>query len=154
MILIAHRGNTVGRRPELENTIDYVESAISSGYHVEIDLWGAGENLYLGHDSAETTITAAWLEEHTNLLWIHCKNAGALALMIDSPHNYFFHATDEYTITSRGYVWAYPGSPPAGKSTIAVMPESFPGKRAINLYQYAGVCSDFVGMIDVLENEQ
>lgn len=152
MILIAHRGNTHGPRPELENTIDYIESAIFSEYEVEIDLWGVGKNLYLGHDSPETPISNNWLAEYVGSLWVHCKNADALALMINSPYNYFFHHADAYTITSKGFVWAYPGSPPAGKSTIAVMPESFSGKKQTNLYQYAGVCSDFVGLMESLDH--
>lgn len=147
MILIAHRGNTKGPNKNLENTIKHIESAISNGFDVEIDIWGLNNDLYLGHDAANTKVDSSWLELHSGSLWIHCKNSVALSIMSNSKHNYFFHHTDAYTITSKGYVWAYPGSPPAGKSTIAVMPESFKGNSNINLHGYAGICSDFVDIM-------
>jgi hypothetical protein len=153
MILIAHRGNTKGPNKNLENTVSHIESAISDGYDVEIDIWGLGNYLYLGHDEANTKVDNSWLELHSGSLWIHCKNVTALSIMTGLSYNYFFHHTDAYTITSKGYVWAYPGNPPAGQSTIAVMPELFTGKRQINLHKYAGVCSDFVGIMGFTDNE-
>jgi hypothetical protein len=36
--------------------------------------------------------------------------------------NYFFHQEDDITLTSKGYIWAYPGKQPI-KNSIAVMPE-------------------------------
>lgn len=148
MILIAHRGNVRGPQPDRENTPAYIEAAILSGFDVEIDIWGVGNRLYLGHDAATMQVDREWLNKHANSLWVHCKNVDALSAMLNTDFNYFFHHVDAYTITSKGYVWAYPGSPPAKKDTIAVMPESFKGNRKINLYQYAGVCSDFVGMME------
>ena len=37
MILIAHRGNVNGPNPELENTLEYINSAIDAGYECEIE---------------------------------------------------------------------------------------------------------------------
>ena len=38
MILISHRGNTNGRNPEKENTVEYIEQALKKGHHCEIDI--------------------------------------------------------------------------------------------------------------------
>ena len=39
MKLIAHRGNVNGPDPLTENTPEKIESAITAGYDVEIDIW-------------------------------------------------------------------------------------------------------------------
>ena len=36
--------------------------------------------------------------------------------------NYFWHQNDDYTITSKGYIWAYPGKK-LNKNAIYVLPE-------------------------------
>ena len=52
----------------------------------------------------------------------------------------FFHKSDEYTMTNRGWIWAYPGQL-GGKYTIAVHPEKLhPG----DIKKFAGVCSDYI----------
>ena len=38
MIYIAHRGNIRGPNPERENSPDYIDEAIQSGYYVEVDV--------------------------------------------------------------------------------------------------------------------
>jgi len=38
MILISHRGNINGRLESYENAPNYIDSAISKGYDVEIDI--------------------------------------------------------------------------------------------------------------------
>jgi len=51
MIKIAHRGNTRGPKPELENSPEYISKAIEDGFEVEIDIWFQdGEGFFLGHD--------------------------------------------------------------------------------------------------------
>ena len=50
MILISHRGNINGIIKEVENHPSYIQSALDSKYHCEIDIWKTGDQLYLGHD--------------------------------------------------------------------------------------------------------
>ena len=38
MLLISNKGNIEGENLDLENTPDYIESAINQGYNVKIDL--------------------------------------------------------------------------------------------------------------------
>ncbi len=51
--------------------------------------------------------------------------------------NYFFHNTDDCTLTSRGDVWVYPGKQPL-KGSIAVMPEIHNEDISV----CSGICSD------------
>jgi glycerophosphoryl diester phosphodiesterase len=53
MKLIAHRGNINGPNPLRENSIDYIEEAISEGFDVEIDLRVEDNQCYLGHDDPQ-----------------------------------------------------------------------------------------------------
>ena len=155
MKLIAHRGNIDGPNLSEENNPEYIEEAIENGFDVEVDIWFSTQTkkFFLGHDKPEYQIDVFWLAKNINKLWIHCKNIEALyefsANM--SGYNYFWHDTDKYTLTSKKYIWTYPGQPYTPKS-IMVMPESmkvFPtfeteleDMKAYNCY---GICSDYVG---------
>ena len=39
MILISHRGNINSKNPDLENSIPYLNNALSKGFHIEVDVW-------------------------------------------------------------------------------------------------------------------
>ena len=56
--------------------------------------------------------------------------------MLENDIHCFFHDTDKYTLTSRNYIWAFPGID--GENTIAGKPE---GKN-LNLKKFSGICSD------------
>tara|TARA_Y100000310_G_scaffold211584_1_gene212328 strand:- start:954 stop:1400 length:447 start_codon:yes stop_codon:yes gene_type:complete len=142
MILIAHRGNIDGPFPERENTIDYIEEAIQLGYDVEIDLHLCkGHQFYLGHDKPEEGIYVGWLLRFKDYLWCHAKDIPALRMLMDLKMNTFMHDTDDATITSKGYIWTYPGKKLVSGS-IAVLPER---RSQIYMLKCAGVCSDYVG---------
>jgi hypothetical protein len=64
----------------------------------------------------------------------------------------FFHNIDDYTITSNGYVWAYPGRLKASDSCILVMPELGHGTKFLKGYGYAGICSDYIEKIKGRKN--
>ena len=51
--------------------------------------------------------------------------------------NYFWHETDTLTLTSKGYIWVYPGKQIV-KNSIAVLPEIFND----NISECVGICSD------------
>jgi len=147
MRFIAHRGNLSGSNPLRENSIDYIEEAISEGFDVEIDLRVEDNECYLGHDDPQYFVTMEWLKKYKDVLWIHCKNKEALEKMSSSvvQFNYFWHETDCYTLTSKGIGWVYPGKIPYSNS-IVVMPED------TDLYDFKpeyikevyGICTDKV----------
>jgi hypothetical protein len=107
MRLISHRGNINGRKPNLENTLEYIDTAIESGYAVEIDAWEQGTKLYLGHDKGEIEVSLDWLLDRNNYLYIHCKNFQALSYLIDHDLDIFYHEKEDYTIMSNGLIWAH-----------------------------------------------
>jgi hypothetical protein len=141
MILISHRGNINGRIKEVENKPSYIDDAIKLGYDVEIDIWLNDGVFYLGHDYIQYEISLLWLIDRIDKLWIHCKNTDAIEFFnkIENKFNYFWHQEDTLTLTSKGYIWAYPGKQPI-KYSIAVMPELFND----NLDSCIGICSDYI----------
>ena len=53
--------------------------------------------------------------------------------------HYFWHQNDDYTITSKGFIWTYPGKKLLPQS-ICVLPEIVNYKTIDCL----GICSDFI----------
>ena len=143
MKLISHRGNINGKNPEMENCPSYIDDTINLGYEVEIDLWVIEKELHLGHDIPEYKIDLNWLNDRSKKLWIHCKNIEAMSFLngIDSDFNYFWHQEDTVTLTSKNFIWAYPGKQPI-KNSIAVMPEIYKDNTA----ECLGICSDYVSL--------
>ncbi len=147
MILIAHRGNIAGANPELENNPLYVDKAIEQGYNVEIDIRGSFyTKFYLGHDKPQYIVSPGWLFERSQYLWLHAKDLQALHSLTQqvTAFNVFWHQDDFYTLTTKGFIWTYPGHTLTPES-ICVMPESFEGLYSEHeLQKCAGICSDFV----------
>lgn len=139
MKLISHRGNTVGKNPEYENNPLYVEETLLQGYGCEIDLWFNDGSFYLGHKEPQYEISYDWLEK-TRDLYVHCKNIEALSAVSGSNICYFFHQRDDYTLTSHGHLWAFPGKevPPNTPKSVCLMPEY----NGNSTFGYWGVCSD------------
>jgi hypothetical protein len=152
MKLISHRGNIKGPNSQEENKPEYIENAISMGYDVEIDIRynTLDSQFYLGHDESQYLVEMYWLEKNIENLWIHCKNIEALYEFSKTEnYNYFWHQTDDFTLTSKKYIWSYPGTFHTSNSII-VMPELH-----LNLeffddlkgYDCFGICSDYVGKL-------
>ena len=141
--LISHRGNINGKFEGFENNPSYIDTAIGQGFDVEVDLWIDNDGFYLGHDEPTYPIDLKWLTDRYLHLWIHCKDLRTLSEMRElqlEMHvdlNYFFHNTDDSTITSKGDLWVYPGKQPV-KNSIAVMPEWHDDDVSL----CKGICSD------------
>ena len=137
MIKIAHRGNTVGSNP-LENAPEYIDKSLSEGYEAEIDVWYYNDGLWLGHDNPTYMVDISWLQDRHNRLWCHAINFEALNYLLTFQKiNVFWHQRDNYTVTSQGYIWAYPGQYGSEVKTIAVLPTP-----AMKLENFYGICSD------------
>jgi len=140
MRLISHRGNLNGPNPSRENRLDYIQEALDMGYDVEIDVWISDTSIYLGHDLPETKVPLEWLLERSEKLWIHCKNIAAMVYLKEYGElNVFWHEADKITLTSRSFIWAFPGMQPINKS-IAVLPEMYDEP----VDNCCGVCSDYI----------
>lgn len=146
MIIIAHRGNLFGESEE-ENKPDFIDKALLMGFDVEIDLWYRKKDFFLGHDYPQYLISNNWLNERNKKLWIHCKNKECLSKMIQTEFHYFWHQKDNYTLTSKNYIWSFPGYEINSKKCIKVLPEKTYKKINKNLLEidsYGGICSDYV----------
>ena len=109
MKIISHRGNLYGPNPDCENNPTYIQQALDSGFDVEIDVWYADGQFFLGHDAPTYLVDSNWLSSRSNFLWCHAKNTDALFYMKDLNLNYFWHESDDVTLTSYGVPWCYPG---------------------------------------------
>lgn len=136
--IIAHRGNVYGPNEDKENSPDYVLEALALGYEVEIDVWRVSGDFFLGHDTPKYKVEESFLEN--DKFWCHAKNKEALDVMILNKNIHcFWHQEDDYTLTSRGFVWAYPGKQSQGRS-VCVMPERTDG---IDTSSFECICTDF-----------
>lgn len=142
MILISHRGNINGENPNLENTPDYIDKAISLGYDVEIDIWKTIDGLYLGHDEPVFPIELDWLIKRKNYLWIHCKNFESLTELVQTKLRVFYHQKEEYTIISDNNIWAH-NIETADKKCIIPLLSQNEIENWIPTDVY-GVCSDYI----------
>ena len=141
MILISHRGNLNGKS-DRENSPEYIEEALKSGYDVEIDVWYHQHSFYLGHDEPQYKVNEKYLEEVG--LWCHAKNIDALNQMIENGKIHcFFHQEDDVTLTTEDYLWTYPGKQLTSNS-ICVMPSD----HRIMTLDIAGICSDNIASFE------
>jgi hypothetical protein len=149
MILISHRGNISGAQPVGENSPEYILEAMSLGYDVEIDVWRVGGEWFLGHDEPEYAIEEAFLLKEG--LWCHAKNIDALEDLMALGVDCFWHQKDSYTLTSNGFIWAYPGRP-LSSAAICVMPENQATENH-DFSRCSGICSDKIEYFKELISE-
>lgn len=139
MIFIAHRGNTSGSNPTKENNPLYLKRALENGFETEVDVWLLENSWWLGHDRPTYQIEISFFRNKR--LWCHAKNVEALENMLKRPWiNCFWHQNDDVVLTSKKYMWTFPGRPLTAKS-IAVLPENKPSQ---DLSICFGICSDYV----------
>ena len=137
MYLISHRGNVNGIQLENENKPDYLNLALEKGFDVEVDVRFEYNKFFLGHDNSQYEIDKNFLLNKK--VWCHAKNFEALLALDKINAHYFWHQEDDYTITSKGYIWTYPGKK-LSKISICVLPETSNYKKIDCL----GICSDFI----------
>ncbi len=152
MKIIAHRANINGPCIKNENQKASIKDCLDLGYDVEIDIRSLEGKLYLGHDNPQITIDIEELRAIKNKVWIHCKNLQALSFFkkIDEEFNYFWHEEDSYTLTSKGYIWAFPGKT-LSPECISVMPEiNYPKNNIKDLknLSISGICTDYPNLFD------
>ena len=152
MKIIAHRANINGPSSKNENQTSSIKECIDLGYDVEIDIRLIDGILYLGHDKPQVVITIEELRLIKNKIWLHCKNLEAFSFFrqINEEFNYFWHEEDSYTLTSKGYIWAFPGKE-LSPECICVMPEINYSLDIIkdlrNLY-ISGICTDYPNLLE------
>ncbi len=138
MKYISHRGNISGKNVKRENHPLYIMEAIALAFDVEIDVWMKDGMYYTGHDNPQYAINLSFLEN--DKLWCHAKNIECFHEMLKNKKIHcFWHQEDFCTLTSRGFVWTYPGQDLFDNS-ICVLPEASKYEK-ISCY---GMCSDYI----------
>lgn len=140
MLLIAHRGCIDGPNETRENSPDFILEAIQLGFDVEIDVNVVGSDIMLGHDRPQYKIEVSFLKN--SHLWCHAKNLEALGFLLSNGIRCFWHQEDDYTITSDGYIWAYPGRAILHDRCVIVLPESA-NYTNLELSQAMAICTDY-----------
>lgn len=145
MKYIAHRGLIDGPDVNLENRPEQILQTLSKGFDCEIDVWRIKNEWFLGHDGPDYKVSEDFIGQQG--LWLHCKNLDALHILSIAPfrYEYFWHQNDDFTLTSNGFIWTYPGKELTNNS-IAVQPEARDDwwqwtKTCKNI---AGVCTKYV----------
>jgi len=141
MIYLSHRGNLNGRNKKKENHPDYINKALNKKFSVEVDVWFKKSIFYLGHDRPQYKVSEKFLLKKN--IWCHAKNISALSELKKIKSHYFWHQEDQYTVTSKGFIWAYPGEKLTNE-TICVLPEVSPKGKIKKIQKCAGICSDFI----------
>ena len=141
MKYISHRGNISSKIEKEENNPDKILHCLSLGYDVEIDVWRYNDVFFLGHDEPQYKIDRNFLLFNNKKLWCHAKNLNALETMLSlGMINCFWHQNDDYTITSKGYIWTYPGKELTSNSIIVLNNQT--NYSLEQLKKCYGVCSD------------
>jgi glycerophosphoryl diester phosphodiesterase len=146
MIHISHRGNVRGVNHSRENSLSYIDEALSAGFDCEIDLRMKDGVPHLGHDTPDHVLDEGWFSDRKKWLWVHVKEYEALVwLMGNHPDAvYFCHESDRYTLVSNGKIWSHDLSNHMTADCIV------PLLSLESVYSYAGrdgfhaVCSDYV----------
>lgn len=108
MRLISHRGNIVGKNPTRENSPSYIDTAISAGYEVEVDINYMNGKFYLGHDTPDYEISEQWMIKRRDSVWFHCKNLDAATELCKlSDFKFFCHTSDSFVMTSTNHIWVH-----------------------------------------------
>ena len=137
MLIISHRGNTLGPNPEFENHPDRIID-VTNTYDCEIDVWVVDDKIFLGHDKPQYEVKKEFL--FNQRLWCHAKNLQALHYLLSLNVKCFYHNVDDYTLVSNGLIWAYPGMPVNCKSIIVDKSKDW----RLNNYKCYGVCVDYI----------
>lgn len=146
MKLISHRGNYNGVNPERENKPSYIDTAISMGYEVEVDIRHVEGEFYLGHDTPDTLVTLTWIEKRKNNIWFHCKNLeSAKELSKIENVKYFCHSNDDYVLTSTKYLWVHNLKLPIDNTCIIPLLDEQSVKNFENKDVYA-ICTDHLNL--------
>ena len=81
-----------------------------------------------------------FLVKNFRKLWVHCKNIDSLEILSEVKLlNIFWHEGDDYTLTSKNFIWTYPGKQVCNKSVLVIDDaRNYAGPPCF------GLCSDYL----------
>lgn len=143
VIIISHRGCTLGPNKERENHPDFIQETIDFGFFVECDFRFINNKFYLGHDDAQYEVDKNWITSRKGKLFCHAKNIEALSELIKLDVECFSHEEDACVLTSKNRIWTYPGIVPLFERSITVMPEKIKDFDKMIPKNIFGICTDY-----------
>jgi hypothetical protein len=149
MKLISHRGNIVGPNPTRENTPSYIDTTISAGYEVEVDINYVNGKFYLGHDTPDYEITEKWMVMRKDNIWFHCKNIAAASILggFADSYKFFCHTSDSFVLTSTNHIWVHDLTMVLGDRCVIPLLSDNDIKNYIGDVVYA-VCTDYISLAE------
>lgn len=143
---ISHRGNLYGSNSAVggENSPTAICNAIAKGYDVEVDvrILRSLNAIYLGHDTPDYLVPSSFLTMIAPFTWFHAKTEYTLNVLLDLGFNTFYHDADNCVLTSKQFIWTYPGKALVSpERSVAVLPETVKGWDVSGAY---AICSDII----------
>ena len=147
MKLISHRGNIVAPNPTRENSPSYIDTAISAGYEVEVDITYVNNKFYLGHDTPDYEITEKWMVLRKGNIWFHCKDVESASILggLDDSYKFFCHTSDSFVLTSTNHIWVHDLTLKLSNRCIIPLLDNVDIKNYDGNTVYA-VCTDYVSL--------
>mgnify|MGYP003120179412 CR=1 FL=1 len=134
MKVISHRGNINGSSDSENHPVGIVK-VLEMGLDCEVDVWRKDGAYWLGHDNPLYEVSIDFLKN--DRLWCHAKNLNALESMLSDQIHCFWHQEDDFTLTSKGYIWTYPEKITSNKSVIVQKGKDKPPEKC------HGICTDY-----------
>jgi hypothetical protein len=159
MVYYSSNGNISHIDLERESSPDYILEAVKSGYKVRFCIrLMSDDNLWIGEHEAKYKIEDIdFLFKNSKHFLIHCKNISSLHKLreidLKKQLHYYYHATDNVSISSKGYFLIDYGKRPLGENVIAMFPEDT-DYQISDLKKCFGVCSGNIEFYKkLIENE-
>ena len=86
----------------------------------------------------------SFLYRHIDKLWCHAKTPLTLAMLIDLQMHCFFHVEDDVTLTSKNFIWTFPGESLTNRSIAVFDSRNTYSMKRLKKVSVAGICSDYI----------
>jgi hypothetical protein len=138
----------IGPNPTRENAPSYIDTTISAGYEVEVDINYIKGKFYLGHDTPDYEISEVWMEKRKDKIWFHCKNLDVATKFCDLQNGFkfFCHSSDTFVLTSTNHIWVHDLTMNLNNRSIIPLLSKvdIENYRGPNVY---GVCTDYINFL-------
>jgi hypothetical protein len=137
-IIISHLGNIDGRKPELENTLPYVQQALKLGWHVCVDVVFYNGGFLLPTNAGHHAVPPALLSKQR--VWCRASNPETMDALCNINAHCFLVSLDFMSLTSSQFLWTLPPHNLVDRS-IAAYPE-LAAPDWLDNFEPAGLCSN------------
>ena len=155
MKIISHRGNYNGVYPDRENKPSYIDTTLSMGYDVEVDIRYINGEFYLGHDTPNTLVSKKWILNRKDNIWFHCKDLSSTQefIKMNDGIKYFCHSNDSYVLTSTNHIWVHDLKLELDDKCIIPLLDVDSIEKYDNRPVYA-ICTDYINVCKIKKNEK